>query len=159
MKIVVGIADMRLSTSADDELVTYALGSCLGISLFDPVSRVGGLLHVMLPDSGIDEARAEDNPSVFVDTGVPQLFKRCYAAGAAKERLQVVVAGGAYTGAGEADHFQIGQRNVTMLRRLLWKNGVLIHKQDVGGREARTMSLSMQSGQVRLKRGPNVHIL
>jgi chemotaxis protein CheD len=159
VKIVVGIADMRFSTSSGDELVTYALGSCLGISIFDPVSSVGGLLHVMLPDSGIDMARAEENPSVFVDTGVPRLFKRCYAAGAVKERLQVVVVGGAYTGSGEADHFQIGQRNVTMLRRLLWKNGVLIRRQDVGGREARTMSLSMQSGQVRLKRGTSVQIL
>jgi len=156
MKIIVGIADMRVSTSADDELITYALGSCLGIAVYDPVSKVGGLLHVMLPDSEIDATRAEANPCVFVDTGVPRLFKRCYAAGANKQRMNVVVAGGAYTGAGAGDHFQIGQRNFTMLRRLLWKNGVLIAKHDVGGTSPRTMSMSMENGQVTLKRGNTV---
>jgi chemotaxis protein CheD len=153
MRIVVGIADMRVSTSPDDELVTFALGSCLGVCVYDPVSKVGGLLHVMLPDSEIDAARAEANPFVFVDTGVPRLFKRCYAAGANKQRMNVVVAGGAQTGTGTGDHFQIGQRNFTMLRRLLWKNGVLITKHDVGGALPRTMSMSMENGTVTLKRG------
>jgi chemotaxis protein CheD len=151
MKIVVGIADMRISSATCDEIVTYALGSCLGIAVYDPVAHVGGLLHVMLPDSDLDHARAEANPCVFVDTGVPHLFKTCYAAGAAKQRMVVSVAGGAATGVVTGDQFQIGQRNFTMLRRLLWKNGVAIAKQDVGGSQPRTMALYMETGQVTLR--------
>lgn len=151
-KHVVGIADMKISKQPGDELVTYALGSCLGIAIYDPVACVGGLLHVMLPLSTIDPTKAAANPCMFVDTGVPKLFLDAYKAGAAKQRLQVRVAGGAYTGDNEEqDHFQIGKRNVIMLRKLLWKNGVILHAQDVGGTQSRTMSLVIGTGEVTLR--------
>ncbi len=153
MKIVVGMADMRVAHAPDDLLITYALGSCLGIAIYDPVARVGGLLHVMLPTSTLDEDKAKQNPYMFVDTGVHKLFRECYALGGLKERLTVSVAGGACTSTTGNDHFQIGQRNFTMLRRLLWKNGVLLGHHDVGGNQPRTMQLDMDSGQVVLKTG------
>lgn len=130
MRYVVGMADMRVSANPEDSLITYALGSCLGIAIYDPVARVGGLLHIMLPLATVDPAKAAQNPYMFVDTGVPRLFMECYKAGARKERLTVKVAGGA-SNSDREDCFQIGKRNFTIFRKLLWKNGVLLKAYDV----------------------------
>ncbi|MCD6506363.1 chemotaxis protein CheD [Candidatus Poribacteria bacterium] len=151
MKIIVGVADMKISDREDDVLITYALGSCLGIAIYDPVARIGGLLHVMLPLSTIDSAKAAENPFMFVDTGVPRLFIECYKAGARKERLQVKVAGGAHSKTEGEDYFQIGRRNFIMLRKLLWKNGILLSSYDVGGNLSRTMALEIGTGRVIVK--------
>lgn len=143
---------MKVSADTKNTLITYALGSCLGIAIHDPVAGVGGLLHIMLPLSTIDAEKAAANPCMFVDTGVPKLFLECYKAGAKKERLVVKVAGGACAGGNEEDdYFQIGKRNFTMLRKLLWKNGVLLKSHDVGGSNSRTMSLDIASGEVLIK--------
>jgi chemotaxis protein CheD len=148
-KQTVGIADMIVSRTPDDVIVTYALGSCLGITVYDPVVRVGGMLHAMLPTCATDPEKAQKNPFMFVDTGVPKLFLESYKLGAKKERLIVKVAGGACVNKTEdEDHFQIGKRNFLMLRKLLWKNGVLIKAEDVGGQNARTMSLSLADGEI-----------
>lgn len=154
MKHIIRIADFKISSEPDDVLITYALGSCMGISVYDPVAQVGGLIHVMLPLSNIDPEKARSDPAMFIDTGVPKLFKACYGVGAEKERMQVKVAGGAclHADPGE-DQYQIGKRNVLMLKKLLWKNSVLIHAQDTGGEQSRTMQLDMKSGQVHLKVG------
>jgi chemotaxis protein CheD len=152
VKQIIGVADMKISSNREDTLITHALGSCLGITVYDPVAGVGGLLHVMLPLSTIDPAKAAENPYMFVDTGVPKLFLESYKAGAKKERLVVKVAGGASTHAKEEDdYFQIGKRNFIMLRKLLWKNGVLIQAHDVGGTKSRTMSMDLNTGEVKLR--------
>lgn len=150
---VVGMADLKVSGSAADRIVTYALGSCLGVTVFDPVAGVAGMLHVMMPESSIDEKKAAANPYMFVDTGIPALFKQCYALGARKERMVVRVAGGAYQGDDESqDRFQIGKRNFIALRKLLWKNGVMIKASDVGGvQRSRTMYLSVATGGLTVK--------
>jgi chemotaxis protein CheD len=150
---IVGVGDLAVSARADERLVTYALGSCLGIAVHDPAARVAGLLHVMLPDSGIETATGQHQPARYVDTGVPILFRECYRHGARKERMTVKVAGGAFAGATpDEDHFQIGKRNLVALRRLFWKNGVLIHAEDVGGcQTARTMVLDVATGGVTLR--------
>jgi chemotaxis protein CheD len=149
------MADLHVTADPDVRLVTYALGSCLGVAVYDPVARVGGLLHAMLPLSSLDLARAQANPALFVDTGVPALFRACYALGASKARMIVKVAGGAAAGApGTPDQFQIGRRNLLTLRQLLWRNGVLLQAQDVGGHHlSRTMTLDVASGAVSLKIG------
>lgn len=149
----VGVADMRVSGNGDERLVTYALGSCLGVSVYDPVARVGGLLHVMLPTGSIDPEKMAQNPAMFVDSGVPALFKEAYKLGARKERMVVKVAGGSHTGAtDEDDKYQIGKRNLLALRRLLWKNGVMLHAQQTGGIQvSRTMWLDIGTGEVTLK--------
>jgi len=152
LKHTVGVADMKISADQSDSLITFALGSCLGITIYDPIARVGGMLHVMLPLSTIDPVKAGENPFMFVDTGVPRLFMDCYKSGAKKERLIVKVAGGASAKENqEDDYFQIGKRNFTMLRKLLWKNGVLVAAHDVGGNHSRTMSLDINNGEVKLK--------
>ncbi|MEP6836210.1 MAG: chemotaxis protein CheD [Gemmatimonas sp.] len=150
---VVGVADFKLSRNPDERLVTYALGSCLGLSVYDPVAQVGGLLHVMLPTGAIDPEKMVQNPSMFVDSGVPVLFKECYKLGARKERMIVKVAGGSHNGlSDEDDKYQIGKRNLLALRRLLWKNGVMLHAQETGGVQvSRTMWLDVGTGEVTLK--------
>jgi chemotaxis protein CheD len=149
--VVVPMAASRVSRDRAEMLVTYALGSCLGITIWDPVCHVGGLLHVMLPDSSTSAEKADANPDMFIDKGVPRLFKEAYALGAEKKRLVVCVAGGATLGKLADSSFQIGQRNITMLRKILWKNGVLIKGQDVGGNFPRTLALNIDTGEVLLK--------
>jgi chemotaxis protein CheD len=151
--VIVGMADVKVTDSPDDSLITYALGSCLGIVVHDPVARVAGLLHVMLPSSEIDPIKGRMQPAMFVDTGVPLLFRECYRLGARKERMTVSVAGGSCAGKSNAeDSFQIGKRNLIALRKLLWKNGVLIHADDTGGVQlSRTMSVHVLSGVVQLR--------
>ena len=151
MKQIVGIADMKVSSNPDDILVTYALGSCLGVVICDPVAQVGGMLHVMLPLSTIDPVKAKENPAMFVDTGVPLLFHRAYEAGANRDRIQIRVAGGANVSGSVEDRFEIGKRNFIVLRKLLWRNGLLLKAHDVGGHHSRTMALQVGSGQVTVK--------
>jgi chemotaxis protein CheD len=153
VQLVVGVADMKLADRFGDALITYALGSCLGIAAHDPVAGVGGLIHVMLPNSARHPERAREKPFMFVDTGVPRLFQELYRLGGKKERLVVTVAGGAAVKREEEDRFQIGRNNLLMLRKLFWKNGVLIAAQDVGGNKSRTMRLQVGSGVVSLKVG------
>lgn len=150
----VGVADMKVSARKGDLIVTHALGSCLGVAVHDPVACVGGLLHVMLPLSTIDPVKAEKNPFKFVDTGVPKLLIECYKVGAQKHRLEIKTAGGANShDRAENDIFQIGKRNFIMLRKLLWKNGLLLKSSDVGGSHSRTMSLEIGTGDVTVKSG------
>jgi len=153
----VGVADMKVSAETGDLIITHALGSCLGIAVHDPVACVGGLLHVMLPLSTIDPVKAERNPSMFVDTGFPELLNECSNAGALKRRLEIRVAGGANSWNREEDDlFQIGKRNLIVLRKLLWKNGLLLKSHDVGGSNSRTMTLAIGTGIVTIKSGGQV---
>jgi len=158
--VVVGVGDVNFATGAG-RLVTYALGSCLGVCVHDPVAGVAGLLHVMLPASSVDAARAREVPAMFVDTGVPMLFKESYRLGAKKERLVVKVVGGAHQAEREEDdHFQIGKRNLLALRKLLWRNNVLVHAEDVGGaRVSRTIYLDAASGELRVRANGRTFLL
>lgn len=158
--VVVGMADLKLSREAGETLVTYALGSCIGLVIYDPVAKVGGMLHAMLPQSSIDPAKAQAQPAVFVDTGVPLLFLESYKLGAKKERLVVKVAGGACThGDPEKDLFQIGKRNVLMLKKLLWNNNVPLAATDVAGTESRTIFLDLETGKLRVRTPSGEHEL
>lgn len=158
-QLAVGLADRALSRDVNSLIITFALGSCLGVSLWDPVANVGGLLHLMLPESSTNPEKAEAQPFMFTDTGVPRFFKEAYAMGAEKARLVVCVAGGAALGVPGESCFQIGQRNIASLRKLFWKNGVLIHAQDTGGRTPRTMSIHVGTGEVSLKTDAGTKIL
>ncbi|MDA8164112.1 MAG: chemotaxis protein CheD [Desulfobacteraceae bacterium] len=150
MKIVVGISDMKVSNDPSDTLITYSLGSCIGLVIWDPVAKVGGLLHYMLPDSTIDPVRAEQKPCMFADSGIPRLFKEAYRLGAAKNRLVVKAVGGSQI-MDESGVFNIGKRNYMALRKIFWKNKVMITKEDIGGMVNRTVSLHVGSGATALK--------
>jgi chemotaxis protein CheD len=145
--LIVGISDFKVSGNEGDVLVTYALGSCIGVAVYDPVAGVGGLLHFMLPDSNLDQDKARECPAMFADTGIPMLFKSCYKLGADKKRMIVKVAGGASI-LDDTNYFRIGQKNITALRKIFWKNNVLIEKEDTGQNHNRTVRLSIADGRV-----------
>jgi chemotaxis protein CheD len=149
-KLVVGVGDMAVSNNPNLVLTTYSLGSCLGISIYDPVVRVAGLLHIMLPDSSIDPAKAAARPCMFVDTGTPLLFRSAYELGAVRQRLKITVAGGAQIMDGSG-FFNIGKRNVDAFSELLARNSLSVLASQVGGMVNRTMNLHIATGAVRLK--------
>jgi len=146
MRHVVVVSDMKTGKDGDF-LITHALGSCLGLTVYDPVAKVGGLLHAMLPLSKINKDKARANPNMFVDTGVPVIFKTLYSMGAQKERL-IVKAAGCGNPLGKNEMFKIGERNHTLLKKLLWKNNVLLTAEDVGGTKSRTVRFDVSTGQV-----------
>ncbi len=145
MKNVVAVGDMKIGQQADT-IVTHALGSCLGLMVYDPVAKIGGLLHAMLPLSKINPEKAEANPYMFVDTGVPALFKALYDIGGQKSRM-VVKAAGCGNPLGKNEMFKIGERNYTVLKKLLWKNNILLESEDIGGAQSRTVHFNIANGQ------------
>jgi chemotaxis protein CheD len=150
VNIVVGVSDMKVSNDPESMLVTYSLGSCIGVAVYDAAAKVGGLLHFMLPESALDLTKAERNPYMFADTGIPALFKATYALGAAKQRMKVIVVGGAQV-LDQAGFFNIGKRNHMAVRKIFWKNNVMINYEDVGGNSNRTVKLTIRDGKTWLK--------
>jgi chemotaxis protein CheD len=148
--LVVSISDIKVSNNPEDVLITYALGSCIGVAVFDPFAKVGGLLHFMLPDSALDPDKAKTVPAMFADTGITLLFKSCYAFGAEKKRMIVKVAGGASI-LDDTNYFRIGQKNITAMRKIFWRNNVLIDGEDTGKNCNRTVKLELSNGRCILK--------
>ena len=148
--IIVGVSDMKVSNDVNSTLVTYSLGSCIGVAIYDTVARVGGVLHFMLPNSDLDSDKAQKNPYMFADSGIPPLFKSAYKLGAKKQRMKVVIAGGAQV-LDQQGFFNIGKRNYMALRRIFWKNNVMVDFEDIGGNSNRTLKLSIKNGDVWLK--------
>ncbi len=157
MRKVVGVADMAVSNNVDEVLVTYSLGSCIAVIIFDPVARVGGMLHYMLPESSLDPEKAKQNPRMFADTGIATLFKQSYQLGARKEHIVVKVVGGAQI-LDAAGVFNIGKRNYVAMRKIFWRNNVMITAEHVGGVVNRTVRLEMSTGRVLLKVGGETEI-
>ncbi len=147
---IVSISDFKVSDQDGDSLITYSLGSCIGMAVFDPVRKIGGMIHYMLPASKISPDKAEKNPAMFADTGVPMLLNQLLHMGAQKGRLLIKVAGGAQL-MDDNKVFNIGERNFLMLRKILWANNLLIKGQDVGGAKARTLKLEIATGRVTVR--------
>ncbi len=154
-RIIVGVSDLKISGCVEDVLITYALGSCIGVAVYDPMVRVGGLLHFMLPDSLLDLNKAKTTPAMFADTGIPLLFKSCYKLGAEKKRMTVKIAGGANS-LDNADYFRIGQKNITAMRKIFWRNNVLIDGEDTGEDHNRTVHLDISTGKVVVKNSSGI---
>ena len=147
---VVGIAEIAISDSPDDVIVTYSLGSCLGVTIWDPVSGVGGLAHFVLPISKDHAERASERPGMFVDTGFVHLIKTFEERGGNRNRAVIKLAGAANAIAATA-RFAIGKRNYAVFCRLLMKNGLEVHGEDVGGSIPRTLLLHMADGRTVMK--------
>lgn len=146
MRHIVLVGNMKVGKQGDS-IVTYALGTSLGLIAYDPVAEVGGLLHAMLPLSKTDPKKAETNPCIFVDTGVPKLFKEVCDIGAEKSRL-IIKAAGCSRPEGDNEMFKIGEKNYSVLKKILWKNNMLLESEDVGGTENRTIQFDISTGEV-----------
>lgn len=148
--ITVDIADLQVTNDPNSILVTYALGSCIAVIIHDPVLSIGGMIHYMLPLSKASPEKAAKKPAMFADTGIPLLFESMYELGSVKESLVVRVAGGGslYDDKGM---FNIGKRNYTVMRKMFWKNDIIITAEDVGGERSRTAKLHVGTGIVTVK--------
>jgi chemotaxis protein CheD len=153
--VTVAIGGLEVSEDRGAVLVTHGLGSCVAVMTWDPVCRVGGMLHFQLPLATVAPDRALISPGTFGDTGIPMLFERMYMLGAKKRDIVVKVAGGG-SFHGDTDTFDIGRRNYTMMRKILWKNQVLIAAEDIGGNRSRTARLFVDTGQVTIQSGSEV---
>jgi chemotaxis protein CheD len=143
-KITVGIADMKIARGAG-VLITYALGSCIGLCFQDPALRLGALLHVMLP---MNLEAGRKNAFKYADTGIRETVRQMTAQGALKSRITVKIAGGAkmfeVTGGSLGN---IGQRNIESVHTILRQEGIRLIAEDVGGTVARTLLFDVASGQ------------
>jgi chemotaxis protein CheD len=148
--VIIDGGDCRVCSEADHILVTNDLGSCIAVVIYDPVAVVGGMLHFMLPESAIDRAKAQGNPFVFADTGSPLLFQKAFALGAEKQRLIVTIAGGAQM-LDSPGTSNVGKKNYMAMRKILWKTGVLVKSEEVGGSSSRTVHFELASGRVVLQ--------
>jgi len=147
----VGVAEGFADAAGDYSVITFALGSCVGVTLWDPHARVGGMLHCQLPVSYQNETRAKDNPFIYTDTGAAELLRRLYALGAGQDRLVARIAGCLDSESTSASSFRVGARNLAVARRILWKNDIAVRSEDVGGRMPRTLQLDMSSGDTRVR--------
>ncbi|MEA2059086.1 MAG: chemotaxis protein CheD [Thermodesulfobacteriota bacterium] len=150
MRIIVGVSDMKVSNNPGDTISTYSLGSCIGLVVFDPVVRAGGILHYMLPESKLDREKAASRPFLFADTGIPRLFKGVYKLDGLKNRMQVSVFGGSQI-LDQKGFFNIGKRNFMALKKILFKNNVMVSYEDVGGNVNRTIRLEIATGSIYVK--------
>jgi len=149
-RVIIGVGDMAVSNNAQVILSTYALGSCIGVIAYDPVSKVGGILHLMLPDSTISPDKAAKQPAMFANTGLPLLFRAMGGLKAERSRVRIMVAGGAGMLSGQ-DPFKIGERNSAVTLDFLNKNGLSVCHQEIGGSINRTVHLEIGTGTVGLK--------
>src|SRR5580698_5919408 len=121
----VGVSDARISRECDVCLVTYSLSSCVGIAIHDPVKGIGGLLHFMLPDSGLDSVKAKKHPWMFADIAIPMFFQKAYRMGAEKSRLRIMAAGGPQVLQAK-DSREIGRKNLLAMRRILRQSELML---------------------------------
>ncbi len=147
--IKVGIGDMKFTRGAGT-IITYALGSCIGITLYDPAIKLGGLLHIMLPtrnDPG------DTKVFKYADSGIQEMIRKLTAFGMLKSRTIVKIAGGAkmFDIKGNTDFGNIGQRNAAMVKKILMEEKLRISAEDTGGAYARTMLLNVATGEVSIR--------
>lgn len=143
-KITVGIADMKLAQGSGI-LITYALGSCIGLCFHDSRLRMGALLHVMLP---LNLEAGRKNPLKYADTGIRETLRQMEAKGASRARITVKIAGGAKMFEVKGGNLgNIGQRNIESVRTVLRQEGIRLLAEDVGGSVARTLLFDVASGQ------------
>ena len=141
-KITIGIADMKLA-KGQGMLITYALGSCIGICLHDPLLKLGAMVHIMLP---VNMETNRTNTMKYADTGLRETLRQMEAMGANRTRITAKIAGGAKMFETGAALGNIGQRNIESVHLNLKKAGIRLLKEDVGGSVARTLLFDVNSG-------------
>jgi len=157
MQYVVPIGDMKIGQKPN-LLVTDALGSCLCLTVYDPVAQLGGLLHAMLPLSKINSEKAAINPFMFVDTGIRELFQALSETGTHKDRW-VVKAVGCGNPMGAKEVFKIGERNYRVLLEMLSREGIRLAAEDIGGTVSRKVDLDLANGQTIVRSNSKTRVL
>ena len=148
--IRVGMADYKVGR-APAMIISYGLGSCIGVTLYDSVTKIGGLLHIMLPDS--TQARSNENPAKFADTGIDIMLKDLLALGASRSRLIAKIAGGAqmFQFANATDIMRVGQRNADAVKKVLGEFNIRLVAEDTGRNYGRTVQIDLETGSYKIK--------
>lgn len=148
-KYTVGIADMKFARQ-NGILITYALGSCIGIALYDPMIKLGALIHIMLPEIG---TMSDSNLYKYADTGIRETLRKLNVMGGRPNRLVAKIAGGAkmFELQGNATFGNIGLRNINSVKTILRSEGIKLIAEDVGENYARTMSFDVGTGKVNIR--------
>ncbi|MEZ4520587.1 MAG: chemotaxis protein CheD [Thermomicrobiales bacterium] len=159
-QIPVGLGEIKYTNNAQEVLVAYGLGSCVGIAIWDNSSGVAGLAHVILPTS-VASSRPNDNPLKYADRAIPLMVNELRRLGGNPSRMVVKIAGGAQMlkSAGRSEVFNIGSRNVEQVRREIERAGLRISGEDVLGHQGRTMSLYPSDGRVTVQSAGNLRDL
>ena len=149
-KILVGMADLNV-TSAPGMLTTLGLGSCVGIALYDPMKKIAGLAHIMLPDS--TKIQNNSNVAKFADTAMAKMIQDMTKLGANQRSMRAKIAGGAQMFALNAknDEMRIGDRNVEATLKLLKQYGIPLVAYEVGANFGRTVELYAEDGRFVIK--------
>lgn len=149
--VKVGMADLNIATDGAI-LKTTGLGSCVGLTLYDPIRKIAGMAHVMLPSSDIAR-ETKMNLAKYADTAIPELLDRMIAAGAYVERMKAKMAGGAqmFAMSSQSDSLRIGPRNVDSCMEMLNKFKIPIISQDTGGSFGRTIEFDSNSGMLSIR--------
>lgn len=147
MKINVAISSMKIEKKCSNVLSAQNLGSDLAISIYDPDTGVGGIIHFMLPDSSVYPEAAKKNPLIFADTGIPIFLNAFFSYGTSRQRLVANVAGGADLIVKGKSLFSVGQQNIAKAVVLLAQNKLAIAQQTVGGTKTRHLFIELSSGK------------
>ena len=147
---VVGVGELAISNNRNVVISTYALGSCIALAAYDADTKAGGIIHIMLPDSSLSPDKAERQPAMFADTGIPLMLDRLSELNAERENLRAFVAGGASVIAG-SDMFKVGERNIEAVKKAVTSLAIPVIKADIGGLNNRSLQLALETGTVNLK--------
>lgn len=146
----VGLGEYRISRDPNEVLIAFGLGSCLGIGMFDPIAKVGGLIHVVLPEQ---KSGNDPNLAKFVDTGISLMLQKMATEGALQSRMIIKMAGGAnmLTAPGLIGTFDIGTRNIQKAHEVFMTLKLSIQKEEVGGQVGRTVRLYVADGRMTVR--------
>lgn len=143
--IQVGIAELKTGKSPE-KIITIGLGSCVGVTLYDPINKIGGMVHIMLPNS--KEIKNNDNVAKFADTGIPKLLQEVIKKGAKKNNIVAKMAGGAqmFNLSTNNNALRIGDRNIIATKKILQELNIPIKANDTGQNYGRTIILDLNTG-------------
>jgi chemotaxis protein CheD len=153
--VSVGIGEIVVSKNPQEVLVSYGLGSCVALCLYDPLFKIGGMAHIMLPDSRVSGEK-NHNFGKFADTAVPYLIEKMREKGAIKFSLRAKIFGGSrmmFNNSNISDWLDIGSKNVIAVKSALKREGINLEEENVGGNLARTVLFFIEDGNVIVKNG------
>ncbi|ADY55497.1 CheD [Syntrophobotulus glycolicus DSM 8271] len=153
MDLIVGMGEYKVSNRADDILRTFSLATCVAVTVYSPLKKAAGMIHVVLPFPFDRKDRAE-RPGYFAETGVPLLINTvCRTYGCKQEELLIQIYGGADSRL-EQDIYNVGKKNIDAVKAALIGMGLTIVKADLRGKESRTVSMEVKTGRVEIHRRP-----
>jgi len=149
MEIIVGLGEIGISDNENAKIKTYALGTCIAMTVYHPQQKVAGMIHIVLPKP-FNSRDAAERPGYFAETGIPLLFDKIYKKyGCLKQQFMIQLFGGADP-KNANDVFRVGEKNIEAVKKTLDKMGLSVWRADLGGYESRTVVMDVKTGEVKV---------